>query len=541
MPVTLGSTFDASVEALGTATRSVPAIPEAGQIRSLVFQTQEFFAALRAYPDTFARDAARAPGSVTVMSRALTDIRAHFAIADHHLAEALRRSAVVSGPAGEPAGHLQTAATHLGISRDLIRSHRGPDGDPLTPYLHLLASAGAQRYIFYRVTDVAWELGFFIERLAQVTNSPSVRSALRQARQALRQAVVLSRQANADRMVEFAELTPAPALVIDHAFQPDLPGTLARVGEECDRVIRAIFQANRGPAGPLSGSDLPRIARSLALGHLLTGRILLHLAEHQPPELGDQLRAAADGLRTTAQSWRDVDGTFRRIVDITDPREHPALPRYNYVDVQAGRVALMPRTSPHPAAISVQTLSVRIGQLLYGTQWTPTTPRPQPRHASDILNDTGGIGPLLRDLHRLPALGQHLAQAGPHLLHAIKHNLVTDSVEHRPFRAKSRTRWFPVSPRQLDHLLGVFHTAADHAKTAARAMVSGATAAGVDTPRARLDAVVPRLAAPQPSTPPKVPGINAPAVEKTPEPWVPAYRMPAARRDIERSLRLAYE
>ncbi|GAB2872841.1 hypothetical protein [Streptomyces mayteni] len=541
MPATLGAAFDASVEALRAATRALPAIPAAGQTRSLLFQTQEVFAALRAYPDTFARDAAQAPGRGTVMGQALADIRAHFAVADRHLAQALRRSVVISGPGGEPADHLQAAATQLAISRDLIRTHRGPDGDPVSPYLSLLAAAGAQRYVFYRVTDLAWELGHFVERLGRVSFSPSTRVALQHARAALHRAVVLGREANADRMLEFGQLTPAPALVVDHAFRPDLPATLDRVGEECDRVNRAVFEASRAAGRPLSGSDLQEITRSLALGHLLTGRLLLHLAEHQPQEIADQLRATADGLRTAAQNWRSVDGAFRRIVDLTDPREHPTLPRYNYVQVQTRQVALMPRTGPHPAVISAQAISVRIGQLLYGGQWTPTTPRPQPRHAPDILRDTDGIGPLLRDLHRLPALGQHLSQAGPHLLDRIKRNLVTDSVEHRPLRADRRTRWFTAPARQLDRVLGAIHTAAESAKKATRMMVASAAVAGTDTPRARLDSHARRLGTPGPPAPPKVPGINAPAVEPAQERWLPTHRMPARRQDIERSLRLAYE
>ena len=541
MPATLGAAFDASVAALRAATRALPAIPAPGQTRTLLFAAQEVFAALRAYPDTFARDAAQAPGRGTAMGRSLADIRAHFAVADRHLAEALRGSVVISGPAGEAADHLQAAATQLAITRDLIRTHRGPDGDPVSPYLSLLASAGAQRYVFYRVTDLAWELGHFVERLGQVSFSPSMRVALQHARLALHRAVVLGREANTDRMLEFGHLTPAPALVVDHAYQPDLPTTLERVGEESDRVIRAVFEASRASGRPLSGSDIQEIARALALGHLLTGRLLLHLAEQQPQQIADQLRDTADGLRTAAQNWRSVEGAFHRIVDLTDPREHPALPRYNYVHVQTRQVALMPRTGPHPAVISVQALSVRIGQLLYGEQWAPTTPRPQPRHARDILRDTDGIAPLLRDLHRLPSLGQRLSQAGPHLLDRIKRNLVTDSVEHRPFRTDRKTRWFAAPARQLDRILGAFLTAAESAKKATRMMVASAAVAGTDTPRARLDNHARQLATPGVPTPPKVPGINAPATEKAPEPWLPAHRMPARRRDVERSLLLAYE
>ncbi|RBM06843.1 hypothetical protein [Streptomyces sp. PT12] len=169
MPSTLGAAFDASIDALRAATRAVPAIPEPGQVRTLLFQTQEFFAGLRTSPDTFARDAARAPGPGSFMNRALADIRAHFAVADRHLADALRRVLIISGPSGEPADHLQAAATRLAVPRDLIGTHRGPDGEPLTPYRYLLADylladARAQRHVFFRVTDLAGELGHFMER-----------------------------------------------------------------------------------------------------------------------------------------------------------------------------------------------------------------------------------------------------------------------------------------------------------------------------------------------------------------------------------------
>ncbi|WP_129840338.1 hypothetical protein [Streptomyces sp. RFCAC02] len=527
MPATLSSAFDASVEALRAATRSLPAFPEPGQARTLLFQAQEFFAGLRAYPDVFARDAAKAPGPGSLMSRPLADIRTYFAVADRHVAEALARSSVNSGPAGEPAIHLQVAATHLGASRDLMRTHRGPDGDPVTPYLYLLASGGAQRYVFFRVTDLAWELGSFIERLADISYISGVSGNLRLAHQALHRSVVLGREANKERLVEFGELSVAPALAVGPTPQPDLPSALDRIGEECDRVIRAVFQASRRTGTPLSGSDLRQIGRSLAHGHLLIGRLLLHLAGDQPPELADRLRRTAGGLREVAQGWQLVTDALRSVVDLTDPREHPALPRFSDIHIRTGQVALMPRTQPHPATISVHTASLCVGQLLYGPRWDPTMPPPQPRLSADILN-TVRIGPLLRDLHRLPALGQHFAQAAPYLLDEIKHNLVT----HSGRRPSPRTRWFALSADRLDHLLDVFHAAADNAKRGAQLMAGAAMAVGADTPRARLDALVRHMVAPGPPPPP-LPASRAFA--KAQERWMPAHRMPVARRGLVRN------
>ncbi|MGK5534316.1 hypothetical protein ACSNOC_27575, partial [Streptomyces sp. URMC 129] len=333
MPQTLGAAFDASVAELRAAARALPAIPQPGQIRTLTLQTRDFLGALRAYPDTFARDTARVPGNRTVMGRALADIRLHLTAAEQHMTIACRQAVAISGPAGEPGHRLDRAATHLSVTRDVLNSHRGPDGQPLTPYLFLLATARAQRYVFSRVTDLARETGLLAAELAARSENPAVTTALSAARHALHQAAVLGRQANRDHMTELAELPLAPPLTPDRAPRPDLPGTLERVAEDTDRIIRGTFEAARSSGRPVSGSDLQQIARSLALGHLLTGRLLLHLAEEQPATISDQLRTNAAELREAAQHWQRTAQSFTRIVDLADPREHPALPHYGYDDV----------------------------------------------------------------------------------------------------------------------------------------------------------------------------------------------------------------
>ncbi|RBM21193.1 DUF1173 family protein [Streptomyces sp. PT12] len=182
-----------------------------------------------------------------------------------------------------------------------------------------------------------------MERLAEISYAPAVRGDLHLARQALHRAVVLGREANVDHMVEFGELTTAAALAVGHARDPDLPGTLEHVAVECDRVIRAVFQARHSTGRPLSGADLRQIARSLAHGHLITGRLLLHLAgwpdDGHHHALHCPFHEAAPALtgrsHSTAQAIREDD------TGITIRLKHPLTTRTTTQRRQAVR------DSPH--------------------------------------------------------------------------------------------------------------------------------------------------------------------------------------------------
>ncbi len=532
MPHTLGAAFDQSAEALRAAARRLPDIPEPGQIRTLIFEVRAFFSTLRAYPDTFARGTTRLPGSTTTMGRALADIRTHFSAAEHHLAQAQRQSIAISGPAGEPGHQLQRAEMHLRISQDILHSHRGPDGEPLSPYLHVLAAAPAQRYIFHRIADLAWETGRLADRLADRSENPAVAAALSDARRALHQATVLGRHANRGTMWEFGELPMLPT----PAFGGDQPATPARLAEDCDWLVRAAFQAARGSGPAISGTDLQQLARGLALGHLLTGRTLLRLAEQQP-QARDQLHRTADALREAAHCWRHTAQSFGHVVDLTDPREHPALPRYARADVRTGHANPLPRTQPHPAAVIVRQVGVRIGQLLYGQGWTPTTRAPEPRPGPELAATTDGAGAFLALLHRPLTAAQYLADAGPHILERARGNLVSNSIEHRPRGLERRLRWYPAPARQLDRVLDTLHSTTAAVDRAAALLAGDARALGTDLPRARLDTTTRRLYRPGPPVAAQPPNTSA-APQRSRE---PAYRLPRVGRDFDTHLRHAFQ
>ncbi|UCM88019.1 hypothetical protein [Streptomyces marincola] len=507
-----------------------------------MFELREYFDALRAHPDRIAGTAAGSLGPVTVMGRALADTRGHFSAAARHLAEAQRQSVEISGPAGEPGRHLHAAGAHLSVSREVLDSHRGPDGDPLTPYLFLLATEPAQLYVVSRVVDLAWETGRVAGRLAERTENPGVAAALSAAQQELDRAVVLGRRASSGMLPEFGELPLNPPLTSRSGTAPDLPGAVDRIAEDCDRLVRGTFQAARGTGRPMSGTDLRDIGRSLVLSHLLAGRTLLHVAANQIGPDGEHMRRTADGLREAARHWQRLGASFTCVVDITDPRDHPTLPRWGYADVRAGRVSPMPRTQPHPATAIAHAISLHIGHLLHGEQWRPAAPRP-PRPAAAVVADSGGLGPLLRALHQLPSVARQLAEAGPHLLRRTQHNLVTDSAEYRAPQPERRLRWYSVSARQLDALNDAYHAIVPAQEKAAALLAESARTVGGDVPRARLDAAARRLVRPGPpdASPPKVPGINAPAVAKPARSREPQYRLPHTRHDIDARLQAAYQ
>ncbi|MDT0446807.1 hypothetical protein [Streptomyces johnsoniae] len=538
MPYTLGAAFDDAVAELRAATRALPDIARPGQVRTLLFEVRSFFGVLRSYPDTFARDATSVPGSTTTMGRALADIRTCFSSAELSLAEAHRQSVALSGPAGEPGHQLQRAEISLRVSQDLLNSHRGPDGEPLSPYLHVLATAQAQRYVFRRLTDLAWETGHLTEALSRRSDNPGVAAALSDARRAMHQGVVLGRQANQGVMPEFGELPLLPPLTVGPTEPIESMTVPERIAQDCDRLVRAIFETARGNGPVLSGSDLQQIGTSFAFSHLATGRTLLHVAGELPDTMQQQLRRTAGALREAAQRWQHTTHSFHRIVDIADPRERPALPRYTSTDVRAGRANPMPRAERHRATSIAERLSTSLGHLLYGEQWQPSAPRPTPRTAREITSEIGGTGALIRALHQPLSVAQYLTDAGPHLLERARHTLVTDSADHRPPAPARRQRWYPASERQLDLLLDAIHSITPAVDTAAAALIGDARTFGTDLPRARLDATTRRLYRPGPPerTVPQVAGINAPAEGKPSRPTEPRHRQRRIRRDIDAEL-----
>ncbi|GAA3861885.1 hypothetical protein [Streptomyces sedi] len=539
MPLTLGSAFDASVEATRASVRALPALPPRGQVRTLIHQLTGLVAALRTAPDHFTRSTVRVPRPATVMGRTRAHLTPHLTAAEDRLKLALTRCAPLSSPGGAAGSHLAEARVRLRLAQEVLASHRGPDGEPLTPYLSLQTQAGAQRYVLLRITDLAWEAGRLAGHLAERTADPGVAELLAGARRALHQAVVLGRDAGRPVMPEYAELptAPTPTVQPDGVRPLDLP-------QNSDRLIRAVFQATRADGRPLSGSDLHQIARHLTLVNLLTGRLLLHVSESADPAAGQRLGHTANALRESARQWGLVARAFARVVDLSDPRETPRLPRYTHHDVRSGRANPMPRTAPHPATETAWGLGVRVGQLLYGERWQPTDPRPLARPAADLLTDAGAGTPggLLRVLHQPLAAARFLAHQAPRLLRRARPHLVSDAPEHRPVPSPTRTRWYPITARQLDGLCEVFHSAATAQERATTELERAARTLGTDLPRARLDSIVHALLSEAEHwTPPHVAGVTTPATTHGRiTSRDPQYRLPPVRPDLEMQLADAY-
>ncbi|PJE97116.1 hypothetical protein CUT44_14130 [Streptomyces carminius] len=502
MPLTLGETFDAAAEEVQSAARTLPPVLAPEQLGALVSSLRELVDQLRAYPQQYARDPGhlpRASGAVhTVMSETSADLRAYLSTAAERVAQAAELS---GGPVVpfSPSGSLEAAGQRLAISRDLLRSHRDPDGRPTTPYVVVIAQARAQRYVLRRVADVAWAAGRYADQLASRTSPSTVRAALEGTRDALDRAAVFGRQANQDAPAEMAALPFAPALT-PRQYQLDTTPVLDGLAEDGDRLVRAAFQASRQER-PFSGSDLQQIARSMAMGHLLAGRVLLEMGAAHTEPVAAALGDGAARLRTAAQAWQHTAQAWRWFVDTADPREHPSLPRYAYDVKRLGRAGLLPRTQPHPVTADAHAMAVRIGRFLYGSDWLPENGPRAARDVAAMLDEVGGLEPLLTGLYRLPATGRALAEAGPHHVQHVAGGLVTHDIDRRPLHVgETHGRFYPPTVQQLNALTDTYTPTARAAQKAADQLVTIAHGSGAEMLRARLDAAVQH--APTPPPPP---------------------------------------
>ncbi|MEO3750819.1 hypothetical protein [Streptomyces sp. B6B3] len=488
--------------AVGHVRAAAAELPAAATVRPLE-QLRVLVERIGSYPAVLSRPDARGVPSArgTEFGRAVEG-------ALEGVREAAARATRPGASADGTVGPLRTAGEQVAASRDLLGSHRLPNGRPATPYLRLFAQAAVQRHVTARLAGLMWETSRVLAGLADRHDEPAVRAALLMAREEAVRASVLGRVAAAEGTAAEIEALPvAPVFLPDRLEAPDLRGTVRRVEDACDGIGRAVHEASLGGGErPLSGSDLRQMARSLALGHLLAGRVLLHLADEQHSELAGGLRQTAGQLRGAAMAWQETAAAWEHIVDLRDPREHPRLPRFSYDIVRNGGAVPLPRTTPHPATLDAHALAVRWGQLLYGPGWSPTAgARAEPRPAKQVLRDAGGLGPLLAGVYRLPATGEQLAQAGPHILHAARPALVTVRIEGRPLGLPRQLRWYPVPARHLDALANAYPPAADAEHQAVAATLATAEIAGTTLPRARLDAALHRI-----SIPPGSPPLDAP-------------------------------
>ncbi|MFG3002306.1 hypothetical protein ACGFYK_38455, partial [Streptomyces sp. NPDC048340] len=239
----------------------------------------------------------------------------------------------------------------------------------------------------------------------------------------------------------------------------------------------------------LSGSDLKQVSRWNALGRLLVGRTLLHVAEQTPDgAVQDGLKSAAAALRGSSLAWKKAASAWTGIVDTGDPREHPPLLPPGYAQTRQGTAMKMPSLDPHPAVVISHASTVRVGQLLFGAEWTPDQPPGTARPAAAILADAGGAGALAATAYRLCATGWQMSAAAPYAVLRAEAGLVTSAAEYRPTGLARDRRFYPVHSRQVESLRGAYAAVTGAEQKSASSLLSVAQSTGTPVPRAMLDA-----------------------------------------------------
>lgn len=491
---TLGELFDVAVaqlqEVAQTPLASVAADERAalaGEVDGLLLQVQKSLGP-RAYTPVLTTEERELTGAERNLEDCLGHARTSLDTARRYLSP--REG--LGGPSGE---RIASATQALGAVRDTINSHLGPDRAPLTPYAYLLRHQKAFDYLARRYSEVAWAAGHVVHRLAQGAEHPGAVDAFNQARTSLDHASVYARAATRDADHSLASFPAAlPVEPVQAAATDPTSAVTARLAEDSERLSRAAYAALHDRAEQrLSGSDLQQISRWNAMGRLLAGRTMLHVAEGATDgEVRDGLKDAAAVLRESSKAWKSAAEAWRHVVDTGDPREHPQLSPPSYAQVQQGTVVQMPSTDPHPAVVISRTSVVRLGQLLFGPQWTPEQPPGAARSAADIVADAGGVGALAASAYRLSATGWQVAAAAPWVVRRAEAGLVTDSAGYRPTGLDKGRRFYPVHPRQVESLAGAYSAVMGAEQKGAAALLTAAQSAGTPVPRAMLDAAAHR-------------------------------------------------
>ncbi|WP_328741252.1 hypothetical protein OHA91_39600 (plasmid) [Streptomyces erythrochromogenes] len=490
---TLGELFDVAIARLDEVARTPLAsigaderAALAGEVEGLLLQVQKSLGP-RAYtptPTTEERE-------LTAAERNLSDC---LDLARDSLSTA-RRYLSPQGGESQASSRIASATQALGAVRDTISSHLGPDRAALTPYAYLLRHQKAFDYLARRQAEVAWAAGRVVHRLTQDAEHPGAVDAFNQARASLDHASVYARSSTRDADHDLAAFPTALPVEPVHAASTDPTSAItARLAEDSERLSRAAYTALHDRADQrLSGSDLQQISRWNAMGRLLAGRTLLHVAEGVTDgAVRDSLKDAAAALRGSSKAWKGAAEAWTRVVDIGDPREHPVLPPPGLAQVKQGTVASMPSTDPHPAVVISRTSVVRLGQLLFGSQWTPEQPPGNARPAADVVADAGGEGALAAAAYRLSATGWQMAAAAPWVVRRAEAGLVTDSANYRPAGLDRDRRFYPAHPRQIEVLTGAYSAAMGAEQKGAAALLTAAQSAGTPVPRAMLDAAAHR-------------------------------------------------
>ncbi|MEV6312614.1 hypothetical protein AB0M10_29010 [Streptomyces sp. NPDC051840] len=394
--------------------------------------------------------------------------------------------------------HISDASAAVHAVRDIIENHRGPDRVPLTAYAYALTTGPAHHYLTRRCAELAWESAQVVASVGRDVLDPSVADAFADAHRFLSQAAVFGQAGTPDAETAIGALSMTlPVSAVQAEPTDRTQDVTANLEQDCDRLSRAAFETLHSRTDHrLSGSDLQQLARWTAMQRLLAGRVLLQVAESLPGQTADALRDCADVLRGSAQAWQKTTTAWHRVVDVSDPRAHPALPTPNYEIVRRGELVRLPQVLPHPATAIAHTAAVRVGQLLYGPQWKPETAatRPEPRKGSDILSDAQGTGALAAALYRLPATGWQLALAAPQAVSLARGGLVTDIVENR-IAGPTRHRFRPLEPHRLEALALPYQAVLPAEQASAASLLGVAGKAGVPVPRALLDATAHQMLA----------------------------------------------
>ncbi|MEU7554074.1 hypothetical protein AB0B01_17335 [Streptomyces sp. NPDC044571] len=515
---TLGELFDAAITQLQDAAREP--MPAAGPGER---------AALAGHVDTVLQQIRRGlgPGAYTPVAtteeRFLTsaekDLAGWLTQASTWLGRAQGYLAPGVDGAGRAGARIKGAAQAIGTVRDTISSHLGPDRAPLTPYAYLLRHQSAFDYLSGRYAEVTRAAGQVVHRIAQNSEHPGAAEAFEAARVSLDKASVLTRAATREAGAHWAAFPLAlPVLPVQATPSDPTSAVTTRLAEDSERLSRAAYAAlHDRDEQRLSGSDLKQLSHWTSMARLLAGRIALKTAEELPAgDVAGAFKDAAGALRESSHAWQDAVGKWLVVVDTSDPREHPALAPPSYEVVRHGRVARMPSPDPHPATVISRTSATRLGQLLFGAEWTPDHGPGPGRSAADILADAGGPGPLAASLYRLPSAGWQMSAAAPWTIKRAGATLVSNAPGHRPPDWKKAFRFYPVHRREVEALTAAYSAVMAAEQRTAGTLLAAARRAGTTVPRAVLDASA----------------HQAIAAEQR---WAPSHQVQAPQRPVPRA------
>ncbi|MEU2900482.1 hypothetical protein ACWC4E_26940 [Streptomyces sp. NPDC001273] len=409
-------------------------------------------------------------------------------------------------------GPLGSAVEASGAVIDLIRGHRDTSGAPVTPYALAFTTRSALAYHLRHASRTLHSVSQIVHTASEMSGNWNASVRLQTAHASLQYASVQARHTSAEADLTLAAfpqalpLTPLPALPTDPLNQ-----AVGLIRDDCERLSRAAYESLHGrSAQPFSGSDLQLIAQWRSLGAMLAGRLLVQAAAEAPNGVGPSLRSCADHFRNAALAWAAVQERWDRVVDVSDPRARPRLPRPSYEMVRRGQTFRMPQgTAPHPAVEIAEASLLRTGRLLFGGDWTPQ-PASSPsraRPAQEIVADSGGIAELAQTAYRLTATDWQIAVAAPQAVTAIEHRLITDVPEYRP--AGLPYRFYQLHGHQLERLRSSFQQVSAAQQAAAQSLLATAPAIGMDTTRAVLDAAAHRHITAQTWSPVPAPALAA--------------------------------